>query len=70
MKKKGGGGMKTKEDLTFFFFPIKGFHKLMMAWLDQCMHSTKKICGTLPCNLWTDKETNERVCDYGPSIML
>ena len=51
---KGWRGMKINEDLTNFFFSMKGFDKFMMAWLDQCMHSTKKICGTLPCNLYMD----------------
>lgn len=51
--------MKIKDDLTFLF-TIKGFDKLMMAWLDQCMYpATKKICGTHLCSLWRDKETNE-----------
>ena len=52
-KRRRWRGMKIKEDLTFFF-SMKGFDKFMMAWLDQCMHSTKKICGTLPCNLYMD----------------
>ena len=48
--------MEGHEDKRGFdiFFSMKGFDKFMMAWLDQCMHSTKKICGTLPCNLYMD----------------